>query len=206
LRHYKSLENLHNQPKESSAEKRSNKNGNSNDLSKLHKNPKKLGSSRFPTEINDRIISKEDSAKYSQLLKSHAKPKKDEKKPKQMAKNNSSTYLKKGEKSKVLSPRNSKAFARKEVTEFEPLTKTQKKEKKPLKKEKGRSELNFQKSSSKPHHVESVTIERFERKSKNSHEKSRECNSHKKSKKKLQKMNTEFSLESTPSCLISEEI
>lgn len=207
MRHYKSLENLYSQPKETSIEKKYSKYVN-NDLSKINRNLKKYGSSRFPTEINDRIITKEESAKYSQLFKSQAKGKKEDKKHKlhQTIKNNSTTQLKKNEKNKPSPPVVIKNFVRKEITEYEPLAKMQKKEKKPLKKEKIKLEHNFQKSPSKVQHVESVFIEKYDRKSKNCHSKSRDRNSRNISKKKLQKMNTEFSLETMPSHMVGDEV
>ena len=55
-------------------------------------------------------------------------------------------------------------------------------------------------------HVESVFIEKYDQKSKNSHSKSKDRNSRNKSKKKLQKMNTEFSLETMHSHMVGDEV
>jgi hypothetical protein len=98
------------------------------------------------------------------LLKSQSRPKKDEKKQRsqQLVKHLSSSQLKRSEKARANSPVISKFIAKTEFTEYEPLIKSSKNLRKPLKKEKCKQDLNFLRSASKIPCIESILIERHE--------------------------------------------
>lgn len=79
LKHYKSLQNLHQLHEADASEYKMNEHSQGNAL-KPHRLKKEI-ESRLATEINERIVtSKEDLKKYAKILKMDPKPKKTEKK------------------------------------------------------------------------------------------------------------------------------